>query len=69
MRWRNRFNPTKVPVEQRRCPKCGVPLFLSYIEPTDQADQDQRTFECTTCAYSETVIVIRATSADVTLGV
>ena len=61
------FNPTNVPVGQRRCPKCGVPLFLSCIEPTDQADQDQRTFECTTCAYAETVIVIRPT--DITLVV
>ena len=69
MRWRYRFNPTKAPVSQRRCPKCGVPLFLSYTEPTVQPDQEQRTFECTTCAYAETVIVIRPFPADLTLGV
>jgi hypothetical protein len=50
------FDPTP-PVGQRRCPKCGLPMFLSLIEPTYQADQDERTFECTTSAYAETLSV------------
>jgi len=45
------------PVGERRCPNCGLPMFLSRIEPSDQADHDQRTFECTTCAYAETVTI------------
>jgi len=32
-------------------------MFLALIEPTDQADHDQRTFECSTCAYAEVVAV------------
>jgi hypothetical protein len=36
---------------------CGLPLFLSHIEPSGKIDHDQRTFECSTCAYAETVTV------------
>jgi hypothetical protein len=53
-----RFDPmTPPPVGQRRCPKCGVPMLLTLIEPTEQAYDDQRTFECWSCSYSETVVV------------
>jgi len=53
-----RFDPTTPPpVGQRRCPKCGVPMLLTLIEPTEQADDDQRTFECWSCSYSERVVV------------
>jgi hypothetical protein len=53
-----RFDPTTPPpVGQRRCPKCGVLMLLTLIEPTEQADDDQRTFECWSCSYSETVVV------------
>ena len=45
----------KAPLGTRRCPKCGVPLFLVCIEPTDQPDHDLRTFECSTCTYHEVV--------------
>ena len=43
--------------DQRRCPLCGVPMFLSRIEPAHKVDHDQRTFECSACDYSETVTV------------
>jgi ribosomal protein S27AE len=52
-----KFDPANPPLGQRRCPKCGLPLFLSCIKPSDQDDHDQRTFECSKCAYAETVIV------------
>jgi len=32
-------------------------MFLVCIEPTDQAGHDQRTFECSTCAYVEVAVV------------
>jgi hypothetical protein len=32
-------------------------MFLSQIEPTEQEGYDERTFECTECAYAETVTV------------
>jgi hypothetical protein len=51
------FDPLRPPIGLRRCPKCGVRMFLSCLEPTDQAGQDQLTFECTTCAYTETTTV------------
>ena len=41
-----------------RCIKCGLPMFLSRIEPADEADHDRRTFECTTCRRSQTVTVM-----------
>jgi len=53
----NSFDPSNPPLGQRRCPMCGQPLSLSHIEPTDRASHDQRTFECLSCAYSETVVV------------
>jgi hypothetical protein len=45
------------PIGQRRCPACGLPMFLVCIEPTADAGEDERTFECSKCAYAETVIV------------
>jgi len=30
-------------------------MFLSRVEPSDDVDHDERIFECTNCAYSETV--------------
>jgi hypothetical protein len=52
------FDPlNSPPLGKRRCPKCGLPMFLSTVEPSEQDDQDERTFECAKCAYAETVIV------------
>jgi hypothetical protein len=51
------FDPTKPPVGQRRCPKCGLPMVLSQIEPAERMLEDERTFECVQCAYAETVVV------------
>lgn len=50
------FDPTQL-AGHRECPVCGLPMFLSLIEPTDQAGQDDRTFECPNCAFVETVSV------------
>jgi ribosomal protein S27AE len=52
-----KFRLAKPPIGQRRCPACGLPMFLVRIEPTDDAGEDERTFECGKCAYAETVIV------------
>ena len=52
-----KFRLPKPPIGQRRCPACGLPMFLVCIEPTDDAGKDERTFECSKCAYAETVIV------------
>jgi ribosomal protein S27AE len=51
------FDPTKLPLGQRRCPTCGVPMFLASIEPSDQPDHEPRNFECVTCDYSETATI------------
>jgi hypothetical protein len=32
-------------------------MVLKLIDPTEQADDDQRMFECWSCSYSETVVV------------
>jgi ribosomal protein S27AE len=52
-----RFEPTEVSIGKRRCANCGVPMFLAQIEPSEQDGHDERTFECTKCAYAEIVIV------------
>ena len=53
----NKFDPTKQPIGKRRCPKCGVPMLLSLIEPSELEGCDERTFECAQCAYAEAVTV------------
>ena len=45
------------PIGERRCPKCGLPLLLSVIEPAEGTHEDLRTFECRECYYAETVAV------------
>ena len=32
-------------------------MFLSRVKPTNEADHDRRTFECTACQHSKTVTV------------
>ena len=39
------------------CVLCGMPMFLSRIEPAEEADHDRRTFECLACRHSQTVVV------------
>jgi len=39
------------------CVVCGTPMFLSCIEPGDVTGHDQRTFECTACRYSQTIMI------------
>ena len=46
--------PDAPPIGLRRCPKCGLPMFLASVEPAEKPGEDKRTFECGTCA---TVIV------------
>jgi hypothetical protein len=36
---------------------CGLPMFLSRVEPSEKTAHDQQTFECSTCAYAETMTV------------
>jgi hypothetical protein len=55
---RRSFARKKAPLGARRCPRCGVPMFLVSIEPTDQLDHDRRTFECSSCTYHEVVTVM-----------
>jgi hypothetical protein len=51
------FSRKKAPLGARRCPRCGVPMFLVSIEPTDQPDHDRRTFKSSSCTYHEVVAV------------
>jgi len=54
----NRFDPSQLPpIARRRCPKCGLQLFLSYVEPSERDGYEDQTFECSLCPYGETVTV------------
>jgi len=45
-------------LQQRpKCSKCGGTTTLARIEPSNEADHDQRTFECTRCGNTETVTI------------
>jgi ribosomal protein S27AE len=50
-------DPARPPIGQRRCPKCGLPMFLSEIEAIAKDHADLRTFECQQCSYAETFAV------------
>src|SRR4029077_1248852 len=41
----------------RTCTMCGLPMFLSLIEPSDRPGHDRRLFQCAGCEYSESVTV------------
>ena len=32
-------------------------MLLSLVEPSEEPDRDERTFECSSCAYAETATV------------
>ena len=54
----NRFDPSPLPpIVRRRCPNCGLQMFLSHIEPSDHFDYEERTYECSTCDREDTVRV------------
>ena len=54
----NRLDPPPLPrIARRRCPKCGLQLFLSYIEPTERDGYEDRRFECAMCPYAEMITV------------
>lgn len=52
-----RFAWMKPPIGVRRCPSCGLPMSLCAVEPSEKPDNDQRTFECPSCAYAETATI------------
>jgi hypothetical protein len=39
------------------CDMCGMPMFLSHVEPAEKADHDRRTFECLACQHSKIEII------------
>jgi len=51
------FDASDAPIGNRRCPKCGLIMLLSEIDPSAEDGCDERTFECTLCAYAETITV------------
>ena len=52
------FDPlTSLLIGIRRCPKCGQPMPLTRIEPTDKVGYELHMFECTMCNHSETASV------------
>jgi len=64
-----RFDPSPLPpIERRRCPKCGLQMFLSYIAPSDHVDCEERTYECLGCDYEQTVRVKFRHAASVRLS-
>jgi hypothetical protein len=50
-------DPPKLSDLSPPCVMCGAPMFLSRIEPADEADHDRRTFECLACQRSQIVTV------------
>jgi DNA-directed RNA polymerase subunit RPC12/RpoP len=45
----NPFNPIRS--DRPPCPKCGAVTTLERIEPADERNYDQRTFQCAACGH------------------
>lgn len=45
-----RPEPSLLPIERPRCPKCQARMMLARIEP-GPANSDLRTFECPKCVH------------------
>lgn len=43
--------------ERPPCAKCGARTTLARIEPGNDGDHDQRTFECTACGHEDMVTI------------
>jgi hypothetical protein len=48
--------PSLLPIERPRCPKCQVRMMLARIEP-GPGHSDVRTFECPKCEHVQRVLV------------
>ena len=54
----NRPDPSPLPpIARRRCPKCGLQLFLSHMEPAECDGYEDRIYKCSVCSFDETVTV------------
>jgi hypothetical protein len=53
----NRPEPSFLPIERPRCPKCRGRLMLARIEPGPAAGSDLRTFECPNCEHVLTALI------------
>jgi hypothetical protein len=51
-----RSDPSLLPIDRPRCPKCPGRMMLARIEP-GRADSDLRTFECPKCEHVQRVLV------------
>jgi len=52
----HRSDPSLLPIDRPRCPKCPGRMLLARIEP-GPAHSDLRTFECPECAHVQRVLV------------
>ena len=50
-------DPSLLPIERPRCPKCQGRMMLARIEPSSAAGSDLRTFECPECEYVYQMVV------------
>jgi hypothetical protein len=53
---RYHFEPSLLPIERPRCPKCQGRMMLARIEP-GPAHSDLRIFECLKCAHVHKTVV------------
>jgi hypothetical protein len=51
-----RSDPSLLPIERPRCPKCQGRMMLARIEP-GPAHSDLRTFECPKCGHVRKALV------------
>ena len=55
---KQQFTPSNSPrIERPTCAKCGSPMWLARITPSDKPGYDMRTFDCPVCEISETAAV------------
>ncbi|MBR1229606.1 response regulator [Bradyrhizobium sp. AUGA SZCCT0176] len=62
-----RAEPSLIPIERPRCPKCSNRMMLARISPASES-YDSRTFECTKCDHTQTRTVARDPMKSETAG-
>ena len=62
-----RPDPSLIPIERPRCPKCSNRMMLTSIDPASQG-YDCRRFECAKCDYTLMRIVARDPMKSETAG-
>jgi hypothetical protein len=56
--------PSQIGIDHPLCSACGKRMWLTLVEPADDPDFDERTFECLDCDHAEIILVRFGSNGD-----